>query len=201
MLSSTIFDKDSLISGDEKFYLSLLEATCYRDAPNDCYSEGDLDLKRWPHVEGEDLVEAFKTSIDLSDFLEHKCFIRSDPTPASTLEEREGEFPDPPGADVFNNNVVRIATIKSWETEFVGSHVTVLHDTLCNYVTEASLYARVVSHVQSSGTGKSRAHDELAKRLLYIPLNLAGPLATSMPPLSAYSSCLAHVSCFSVSAA
>src|SRR5258708_991043 len=101
-----------------------------------------------------------------------------------------------PGADVFNNNVVRVATIKSWETEFVGSHVTVLHDTLCNYMTKASLYARVMSHVQSSGTGKSRAHDELAKRLLYIPLNLAGPLATSMPPLSAYSSCFAHVFCF-----
>ncbi|KAI0302586.1 hypothetical protein BC826DRAFT_422138 [Russula brevipes] len=45
-----------------------------------------------------------------------------------------------------------------------------------------NLYARVVSHVQSSGTGKSRAHDELAKGIFYIPLNLAAPGTTTYPP-------------------
>ena len=33
-------------------------------------------------------------------------------------------------------------------------------------------YARYASFVQSSGTGKSRMNDELAKTLLYLPVNL-----------------------------
>ena len=48
---------------------------------------------------------------------------------------------------------------------------------------KTDLYAHVVPHVQPSGTGKSRAHDELAKHILCIPLNLAGPGASSMLPL------------------
>ena len=31
---------------------------------------------------------------------------------------------------------------------------------------KTKLYAHVVPHVQSSGTGKSHAHDELAKHIL-----------------------------------
>ncbi len=99
--------------------------------------------------------------------------------------------------DVLDNNLACVATVKSWETEYLGSHATVLHGILSQYVTEtsSSLYARVVPHVQSSGTGKSRAHDELAKRVLYIPLNLAGWYAARMLLLSTYSSPFAHVAC------
>ena len=60
-----------------------------------------------------------------------------------------------------------------------------LHSILRHYMLAATadLYARVVPHVQSSGTGKSRAHDELAKHILYIPLNLASQGANStLPP-------------------
>ena len=97
-------------------------------------------------------------------------------------------------AGVYDNSVVRIATVKSWDTEFIGDISTKLHGILCYYMTIdiQSLYARVVAHVQSSGTGKSRAHDELAKYILYIPLNLAGPLATSMFPLCTCRSLRSH---------
>ena len=34
-------------------------------------------------------------------------------------------------------------------------------------------YARYVAKIQSSGTGKSRTQDQVAKSILYIPINLA----------------------------
>jgi len=74
--------------------------------------------------------------------------------------------------------------VKSWDSKFVGDIPTALHNILREYMKRPDLYARVVPHVQSSGTGKSRTHDELAKRVLYIPLNLAGPHATSTLPIS-----------------
>ena len=86
-----------------------------------------------------------------------------------------------PDAGVFDNSIARIATVKSWDKEFRGDLSTVLRGILRHYMTiGTSLYAPVVPHVQSSGTGKSRTHDELAKRILYIPLNLASSDATSM---------------------
>ena len=95
---------------------------------------------------------------------------------------------------IYDNSVIHIATVKSWDTEFIGDISTMLHDILCYYMTIdiKSLYARVVAHVQLSGTGKSRAHDELAKYILYIPLNLTGPLVTSMLPLCTCHSLRSH---------
>jgi hypothetical protein len=90
---------------------------------------------------------------------------------------------------LFGNNIVHIATVDSWDAKFVGNIPMILHGILRHHMTtmDPQPYARVVSHVQSSGTGKSRAHDELAKSIFYIPLNLAPPGQTSMHPLSAYS--------------
>jgi hypothetical protein len=96
-------------------------------------------------------------------------------------------------ADAFRkyNNIAHIATVNSWDAEFIGNIPMILHGILRHHTTTGTIdpqpYARVVSHVQSSGTGKSRAHDELAKIIFYIPLNLAVPGKTSMHPLSAYS--------------
>jgi hypothetical protein len=80
-----------------------------------------------------------------------------------------------------------LATVKSWDKEFVGDISTRLLGILRFYMNHhtPTLYARVVPHVQSSGTGKSRAHDELAKYVLYIPLNLAGSDTACMLPLCA----------------
>ena len=105
-----------------------------------------------------------------------------------------------PTQTIFPDNVTRAATVKSWDSKFVGNIPTALHGTLREYMKRTGLYARAVSHVQSSGTGKSRAHDELAKRVLYIPLNLAGPHATSALPDHILLS-LAQFACLSVSAA
>ena len=97
-----------------------------------------------------------------------------------------------PDAGVFDNSIARIAIVKSWDKKFVGDISTMLHGILREYMRltadtmKTELYAHVVPHVQSSGTGKSRAHDELAKHILYIPINLAGPGATSMLPLCTF---------------
>ena len=67
-----------------------------------------------------------------------------------------------PKADFSDNNITRTATVKSWDNQFVGDIASVLHSVLRHYMKVQSLYCHVVPHVQSSGTGKSRTHDELA---------------------------------------
>jgi len=55
-----------------------------------------------------------------------------------------------PDAAVYDNNVARIATVKSWDNEFVGDISTVLLGILRHYMkVKTPLYARVVPHVQS----------------------------------------------------
>ena len=107
---------------------------------------------------------------------------------------KERRVPDQRAArdtDAFDNDVTRTATVKSWGKEFRGDLSMVLHGILRNYmaIARTSLYACVVPHVQSSGTGKSRTHDELAKRILYIPLNLASSSATSTLAMGILSLC------------
>ena len=53
-----------------------------------------------------------------------------------------------PDVDVFDNDISSIATVKSWDREFLGSIPTVLHEILKKYMTESNLHARVVPHVQ-----------------------------------------------------
>jgi len=81
---------------------------------------------------------------------------------------------------IFIITLLVLATIKSWDSKFVGDISTVLHDILRKYMKPSGLYAYVASRVQSSGTGKSRVHDELAKRVLYIPLS--GPTCNRYAP-------------------
>ncbi|KAI0308934.1 hypothetical protein OF83DRAFT_138866 [Amylostereum chailletii] len=69
--------------------------------------------------------------------------------------------------------------------KFRGDSARLLHDILASYLdspTGTNFHARYVSHIQSSGTGKSRGHDELAKDILYIPLNLAASRTSRFPP-------------------
>ncbi|KAI0300392.1 hypothetical protein BC826DRAFT_675902 [Russula brevipes] len=78
----------------------------------------------------------------------------------------------------------KAATVGSWNAKFIGNIPTILHGILRHHTATKNPqpYVRAVSHVQSSGTGKSRAHDELAKSIFYIPLNLAAPGITTYPP-------------------
>ena len=67
-----------------------------------------------------------------------------------------------------------VAIVTSWKADFRGDSVDLLYKILNSYMGKeySQAYVRYASFVQSSGTGKSRQMDELAKRVVSIPLNL-----------------------------
>ncbi|KAJ7695800.1 hypothetical protein B0H17DRAFT_1178248 [Mycena rosella] len=74
------------------------------------------------------------------------------------------------------------ATIAAWRQPFRGiSHMLVL-EILKEYLKETQHYARNVLVAQSSGCGKSRTQDEIAKLILCLPFNLANHKAQPYPP-------------------
>ncbi|KAG6876815.1 hypothetical protein C0992_011653 [Termitomyces sp. T32_za158] len=77
------------------------------------------------------------------------------------------------------------ATEKSWVYPFIGQASEVLKQTVMFYAKSAAgggCSARAIPIVQSSGTGKSRMVDQLAKDMLVIPLNLRPPQSRGFPP-------------------
>ncbi|KLO17713.1 hypothetical protein SCHPADRAFT_936903 [Schizopora paradoxa] len=79
----------------------------------------------------------------------------------------------------------REATSKSWVQDYVGD----VPDQIWEYIKHhfsasrsSTMYARYTAIVQSSGMGKSRAVDELAKTHLAIPLCLRNANARGFPP-------------------
>ena len=69
--------------------------------------------------------------------------------------------------------IVELATVDSWKQKFVGFSAGLFLLILRDYMEASDPYARYVAEIQSSGTGKSRIQDELAKSILYIPISLA----------------------------
>jgi hypothetical protein len=69
------------------------------------------------------------------------------------------------------------AVEESWMREFSGDASHALWKNIKIYHT-SRLYAHYTAIVQSSGMGKSRTVDELAKHHFVIPLNLRGPNST-----------------------
>jgi hypothetical protein len=65
----------------------------------------------------------------------------------------------------------------SWEREFGGDAAEALWSYIKNHynTTDGRIYAHYAAIVQSSGMGKSRTVDELAKKHFVIPINLRGP--------------------------
>ncbi|KAG6805877.1 hypothetical protein H0H93_003901 [Arthromyces matolae] len=65
------------------------------------------------------------------------------------------------------------ATRKSWEGPFVGNAASVLKETIMKHTQcpSPNLYSLSMSVVQSSGTGKSRLIDELARTIPVVFLN------------------------------
>ncbi|KAF8875860.1 hypothetical protein CPB84DRAFT_1796248 [Gymnopilus junonius] len=59
------------------------------------------------------------------------------------------------------------AIMASWKAKYVGTSPDLFELVLGDYMQFTHHYAFCVSHLQSSGTGKSRVHDELAKRIFY----------------------------------
>ncbi|RXW16553.1 hypothetical protein EST38_g9302 [Candolleomyces aberdarensis] len=72
----------------------------------------------------------------------------------------------------------------SWKVHYVGDVAKALSSYLHGVANEATLnlYARYASIVQSSGTGKSRAVDEMSKEHFVIPINLRAPGTTGALP-------------------
>ena len=69
--------------------------------------------------------------------------------------------------------IAELATVDSWKQDFVGFSAKLFLLILHDYMEASDPYARYVAEIQSSGTGKSRIQDELAKSILYIPISLA----------------------------
>ena len=68
------------------------------------------------------------------------------------------------------------ATEIAWSAQYHGD-TDMLYAILTKYTATPWAYARYASFAQSSGTGKSRMNDELARKILYIPINLS-PVGT-----------------------
>ncbi|KAK2464489.1 hypothetical protein APHAL10511_003468 [Amanita phalloides] len=78
-----------------------------------------------------------------------------------------------------------VATEESWEHPFQGSAAIGLWEHITTHYKHSDnieVYAPFASIVQSSGMGKSRTVDELAKDHFIIPINLRGARSTGYPP-------------------
>ncbi|KAJ2927619.1 hypothetical protein H1R20_g9470, partial [Candolleomyces eurysporus] len=87
-----------------------------------------------------------------------------------------------PGTDDLTKSSM-IAAEYSWKVDYIGKVAEALWTYLAGL--DASVtnpYARYASIVQSSGTGKSRAVDEMSKTHFVIPINLRAPPTTGYPP-------------------
>ncbi|KIJ59767.1 hypothetical protein HYDPIDRAFT_170633 [Hydnomerulius pinastri MD-312] len=100
----------------------------------------------------------------------------------------------------WNYGVQAEATKRSWEREYIGEAADALWDHIQDHVKERPVddpnarqmqsrptpplqyCAQYAAIVQSSGTGKSRAIDELSKSRFVIPINLRDETATGYPP-------------------
>ena len=69
---------------------------------------------------------------------------------------------------------LQLATINSWEHD-APVDFSLLKGAMTVWMGEPSQepYARSLAMVQSSGTGKSRMNDEMAKKIVYVPMVLA----------------------------
>lgn len=72
------------------------------------------------------------------------------------------------------------ATVTAWNEPMAGTSVTYLIQVLQRYNEHVSThqrgyYARLTSLCQSSGTGKSRVMQEVARKIVCIPICLASP--------------------------
>ena len=86
------------------------------------------------------------------------------------------------------SSVVRNA----WKEPFRGDYHKVLLQKI-DAMYEPQPYKNMCAIVQSSGTGKSRMVDELAKLVFTLPINIRGRQGISMTYSSAISTRLIHV--------
>ncbi|KAI9566872.1 hypothetical protein HD554DRAFT_2174033 [Boletus coccyginus] len=104
---------------------------------------------------------------------------------------RISKRPPPPPPPRQETSDEAFATERAWEVDYVGDVATVLLNRIKNSLpgkpdyspsSTRSLYARYTAIIQSSGMGKSRAVDEVAKGELVIPMVLRPDNSTGYPP-------------------
>ncbi|KAI9569482.1 hypothetical protein HD554DRAFT_2313539 [Boletus coccyginus] len=103
-----------------------------------------------------------------------------------------GFNPPPPPPLRQETSDEAFATERAWNVDYVGDVATVLLDRIKKSLpgpkrdyspsSARSLYARYTAIIQSSGMGKSRAVDEIAKGELVIPMVLRPHDSTGYPP-------------------
>lgn len=67
---------------------------------------------------------------------------------------------------------VGTATVRAWDGPYMGTAHDCLYNAMHKHQKNETAYGRILSIVQSSGTGKSRMVDELSKKHLVVPINL-----------------------------
>ena len=80
-------------------------------------------------------------------------------------------------------SIFSLAALDSWSREYTDQgilaafheHIKKNFSTVKTKTSELALYARLIAIIQSSGTGKSRLLDEIAKSLFQITINLRSP--------------------------
>ncbi|TFY71749.1 hypothetical protein EVG20_g1246 [Dentipellis fragilis] len=146
----------------------------------------DLDYLKSPKFKVNDndeyglylpLLPIFRRIVRLGE-LDRKYCPGDDENPHKTYEILTKEHPE----------FIRLlmdSTVASWSREFRGDSADLLYKILKSYCepprSGPGPYARHAAFVQSSGTGKSRQIDELAKRITCIPINLQERNESSLP--------------------
>lgn len=72
----------------------------------------------------------------------------------------------------------RLAVENAWKIRYEGDSHEVLYENINGFIRDKA-HSNSVAIVQSSGTGKSRMIDEMAKLVYTIPFNLRAPSETS----------------------
>ncbi|KAI0248410.1 hypothetical protein BJV78DRAFT_1236451 [Lactifluus subvellereus] len=74
-------------------------------------------------------------------------------------------------------------TVQAWNSPFQGNAAEVLLMTIADYLDKRRVvYARHTSIVNSSGTGKSRAADQVARKIITVPMCLREDGSQGFPP-------------------
>ncbi|KAJ3916378.1 hypothetical protein F5877DRAFT_80945 [Lentinula edodes] len=68
---------------------------------------------------------------------------------------------------------------RAWNQDYIGSHDKLLLHNMDDSSQSPESYGNLAAIVQSSGFGKSRTVDEIAKQVFTIPMNVRNPSATS----------------------
>ncbi|KAI0248394.1 hypothetical protein BJV78DRAFT_1354923 [Lactifluus subvellereus] len=119
------------------------------------------NVKRKGEQQFIDLLRDMARKKSWQDLLENEVFLRQ--LEVDTEKSRRAFISDP-SVD---------ATVRAWSSPFQGNAADVLLMTISDYLDKQRVvYARHTSIVNSSGTGKSRTVDQVARKIITVPMCL-----------------------------